>query len=124
MLASNPQELHRCFAQAFNAGDLAGLLALYEAAAVLVPEPGQNVAGIDAVRGALQQFLDLKGSIEMETIYCVESGNTALLRGKWRLHGKAPDGNPIDMAGNSIEVVQRQSDGTWRFTIDHPFGAE
>ena len=28
------------------------------------------------------------------------------------------------MCGNSIEILRRQSDGSWRFVIDHPLGAE
>jgi ketosteroid isomerase-like protein len=60
----------------------------------------------------------------MQTTYCVESGDTALLCGKWQLSGNGPDGSAVEMRGNSIEVVRRQNDGSWRFVIDHPFGAD
>jgi ketosteroid isomerase-like protein len=76
------------------------------------------------VRTALQQYLALKGTLRMETTYGVESGDTALLRGKWLLRGTGPDGQTVELRGNSIEILRRQSDGNWRFVIDHPLGAE
>jgi ketosteroid isomerase-like protein len=29
----------------------------------------------------------------------------------------------VDVQGASAEVIRRQPDGTWRYVIDHPFGA-
>jgi ketosteroid isomerase-like protein len=34
-----------------------------------------------------------------------------------------PDGKPATMTGESVEVVRRQPDGSWRAVIDLPFGA-
>ena len=99
-------------------------LALYEPTATFVPQPGHSTSGIEAVRGALQQYLALKGTLKMATTYVVESGDMALLRGKWLLQGTGPDGKPVEMGGNSIEILRRQSDGSWCFVIDHPLGAE
>ena len=124
MAVNKPEEMHARFADAFNLADLPALLALYEPSAAFAGGPGQTLTGIDAVRGALQQYLALKGTISMATTYVVESGDTALLRGKWQLQGTGPDGKPIEMRGNNVEVIRRQSDGSWRFVIDHPFGAD
>lgn len=41
----------------FNAGDLDGLVSLFEPEAVLVPAPGQVAAGSDAIREAFTGFL-------------------------------------------------------------------
>ena len=124
MAVRTPEEMHARFAEAFNAADSSALLALYEPNAAFVAQPGQTIAGIEAVRGALQQYLALKGTIKMETTYVVESGDTALLRGKWLLQGTGPDGKPVELRGNNVEVLRRQNDGTWRFVIDNPFGAD
>jgi uncharacterized protein (TIGR02246 family) len=124
MAVNKPEEIHPRFAAAFNPADLPALLAMYESHATFVAQPGRMATGIDAVRGALQQYLALKGTIKMATTYVVESGDTALLRGTWQLQGTAPDGKPVEMRGNNVEVVRRQADGSWRFVIDHPFGAE
>jgi uncharacterized protein (TIGR02246 family) len=124
MAVNKPEEMHGRFAEAFNLADLPALLTLYEPSAAFVGQPGQTLTGIEAVRGALQQYLALKGTIKMATTYVVESGDTALLRGTWLLQGKGPDGKPVEIRGNNVEVVRRQADGSWRFVIDHPFGAE
>jgi ketosteroid isomerase-like protein len=55
--------------------------------------------------------------------YAIEAGDLALLRGEWQLKGTGPDGRSLETAGNDIEVARRQADGTWRFVIDHAFGA-
>jgi uncharacterized protein (TIGR02246 family) len=123
MRASTPEDLHRVFVHAFNAGDIESVMALYEAEASLVPQPGLIVRGHGAIRQALQQFLALKGTIEMETTFVIKTGDVALLRGQWKLKGTGPDGKPVEMNGRSVEVARRRSDGTWLLAIDHPFGA-
>jgi uncharacterized protein (TIGR02246 family) len=124
MTVTRPQDLHPLFVEAFNAGDLPRLLALYEPGARLVAEPGQVLAGHEAIRNALQQFLALRGTITMDTKDVVEAGDIAMLRAKWRLNGTGPDGKPVDMQGNSVEIIRRQSDGRWLFAVDHPHGGD
>jgi len=122
-IPSDPLKTHRFFAQAFNAGDADALVAMYDPAAVLVPGPGAEAVGHDAIRAALGQFLALRGTMHMETTFALRSGDTALTRSKWRLDGTDPAGKPVVMEGNSLEVLRRQADGTWLIVIDHPFGA-
>lgn len=117
-------DAHRLFAEAFNSGDVDSIMALYEPEATLVPQPGQVVKGIHAIREALQSFLALKGRINVETKYVIRAGDIALLRAKWSLVSTGPDGKSIEMKGNSTEVVRHQPNGNWLFAIDHPFGAD
>ncbi|MGZ5269020.1 MAG: YybH family protein [Ramlibacter sp.] len=124
MAAPTPRDVQSQWAQAFNAADLEGLMALYASDACLVPQPGQPVQGHEAIRAALQNFLALGARITIDAEYVLESGDTALLRGRWQLTGKAPDGQPLDMRGTSSEVVRRQPDGGWVYLIDHPYGAD
>jgi uncharacterized protein (TIGR02246 family) len=124
MAVLTPQDLHRRFAEAFNTGDLPALLTLYERHAVLVQQSGQPISGHEAIGAAMQQFFAMRGTIDMETLYVVAAGDTALLGGRWQLNGTGADGKPIEMRGKSIEVAKRQSDGGWRFVIDSPFGGE
>jgi uncharacterized protein (TIGR02246 family) len=120
-----PVDAHRRFQEAFNAGDLEGLMALYEPDAVLVPQPGaEPVRGAQAIRAALAGFLALKGRLELGTRHVLRHGDIALLRSAWRLKGTGPDGKPVEMAHGSAEVVRRQADGSWRYIIDHPFGSD
>ena len=123
MAIGKPQDTHRVFTEAFNAGDLPALLALYEREASVVHAirsvlrwPGGNRYSLAAVPRAA-------GTIKMDTVDVTEVGEVALLRAHWRLAGTGPDGKPLEVQGHSVEVIRRQSDGNWLFVIDHPFGA-
>ena len=123
MSPTTPDDLHQHFIDAFNSGDLDAVMKLYEPDAALVSQPGQVTTGHTANRQALQQFLALKGHMDITTVYVIRSGNLALLRGEWRLTGTGPDGKRVEMSGKNVEVARRQSNGDWLFVIDHPFGA-
>ena len=125
MPARKPEDCDLLLIEALGKGDLEAALALYEPNASFVLDSGQVVTGLTAIREVMQGFLALKPKFTME-VKAVPSGdgNIALLRGKWNLSGTGPDGKPITMAGNSTEVVRRQPDGTWRFIIDNPRGAD
>lgn len=125
MPARRPEECDLLLVEALNNGDLEAALALYEPNASFVLDSGQIITGVAAIREVMQGFLALKPEFTME-VKAVQNGdeNIALLRGKWRLSGTGPDGKPMTMSGNSTEVVRRQPDGTWRFIIDNPRGAD
>lgn len=120
---TEPEHLHQHFTSAFNSGDLDAIMKLYEADAALAPQPGQVTRGLSANRQALQQFMALKGRIDIKTVYVIRAGDLALLRGEWRLIGTGPDGKPVEMNGKNVEVARRQPHGGWLFVIDHPYGA-
>jgi ketosteroid isomerase-like protein len=122
---TEPGDIQRHFAEAINSGKIDAVLALYEPGATLVvPPSGPAVTGLSAIREALERVLELKGKMVLDTTYCVQAGDVALLRGKWRLTGPGPDGESVTMEGESAEVARRQSDGGWLYVIDHPLGAE
>ena len=125
MPARTPQEAHTLFVEAFNAGDLDALFSLYEPDAVTLPGPDKPpVAGAQAIREALEGYLALKAKIELETKFVMEAAGLALLRSVWRMTGTDPEGKPFEMSHSGTEVVRRQPDGTWRYILDHPFGAD
>lgn len=114
--------IHRQFEEAFNAADLDALVALYEEDAALVPQPGTVVRGKDQIAGALQQFLDLAGTITLDTRDVVEVGDLAYLTNRWSLTGTGPDGDPFEMGAVTAEVARRQPDGGWLYVIDNAWG--
>lgn len=124
MSARTPTECDLKVIEAVNAGDLESAVALYESGAAVVSPSGETVTGIPAVREVLSSFIALKPIINIEVPLVVESGNTAVLYSKWTLNGTDETGNSVVSDGNGIEVVRRQSDGTWKFIIDNPFGLD
>ena len=125
MPAQKPEDCDFLLVEALGKGDLEAALALYEPNASFVLDSGQVVTGAAAIREVMQGFLALKPKFTME-VKAVQNGdeNIALLRGKWNLTGTGPDGKPMIMSGNSTEVVRRQPDGSWKFIIDNPRGAD
>ena len=121
MPAHKPEDMARTWEAAFNTGDVEQVMALYESDCILVPQPGQTVAGTAAVREALLGFLAVKGQIKLTSKRVLQSGDIALLNGHWDLNGTGPDGSPVSMSGDTNEVIRRQADGTWRYVIDDPY---
>jgi len=105
--AAQPEDLGRFFVQRANAGDLEGLVALYEPDAVLAVPGGAPAAGVDAIRQALRRFLDGRPTVSGESQPALRFGDLALTSTRF-------DG------GATAEVARRQPDGTWLWVIDQP----
>ena len=123
MPARTPEECDVLFERHLNAGDLDALVDLYEADATLVMTPGERQVGRAAIREALGGFIEQKAQLTLTVTQVLCAGDDlAVLYGDWHGHYTDPDGARAEVAGQSVEVVRRQADGTWRFAIDDPFG--
>ena len=120
MAAKNPEDVERLFEERVNAGDLEGVLALYEPGATLV-RPEGDVTGATAVRAFWSQTLAAKPRLQTHVTKVVRVGDDlAVLYNEWSGSMKGPDGQLMALAGKATEVVRRQADGTWRFIVDDP----
>jgi uncharacterized protein (TIGR02246 family) len=122
MTAATADAVHPLWAERLNAGDLDGLLALYEDDAAFVAGPQTVVNGRAAISEALQGFIALKPSVTLNTLLVVNGSGLALVIAKWELQGTGPDGSPVTLSGQTSDTLRRQADGTWKFAIDNPFG--
>jgi uncharacterized protein (TIGR02246 family) len=123
MPATEPEQMHGLFEQAFNAGDIDALMALYEPDAALVPQPGAIAEGPDAIRESLRWFLDRRGQISLDTKLVLRVGDLAYLANRWSLSGGTmPDGSPAELGATTAEVARLQADGTWLYVIDNAWG--
>jgi uncharacterized protein (TIGR02246 family) len=123
MPATEPEQIHDLFEQAFNAGDIESLIALYEPDAALIPQPGTVAEGTAAIRDSLQWFLDRGGQITLDTKLVLRVGDLAFLANRWSLTGGTmPDGSPAELGATTAEVARRQPDGTWLYVIDNAWG--
>ena len=123
MAAKTPEECDALFERHLNAGDLDALVDLYEPGATLLPNPGESAVGHGAIREALAAFVAVKAQIRLHVGQVTRGGeDLAMLYGDWNGHFTDPDGARVEIAGQSVEVVRRQPDGTWRFVLDDPYG--
>ncbi len=120
--ASDPQAVHRLFLARFLAGDVDGLVSLFEPTGTFVPEPGKPVSGHAAIHEALAGFLALKPAFTMESRLLAHTDDVAQLASIWTLTARLPDGNALDLAGIGTEIVRKQADGRWLLVIDNPWG--
>ena len=115
MPAYSPAEIHSLFRNAFNAGDVRSLIALYEPNAVLIAG-GTRVIGREDIGEAFQGLLTQRGEMTLETGLVVESPEgLAVLHGSWRVEPPANSGAAATQ-GVSTEVVRKQADGDRKST--------
>lgn len=124
MTLTEADEIYAEFARHFNAGDVEGLLSLYEPDAVFVRGPGDEVSGHAAIRAALQAFLAVGGTISFRARHAVQNGDLVLLSNDYTLVGRDAQGAPLTLTGRTSEVLRRQPDGRWLYVIDHPAGGQ
>ena len=118
-LPRTAQDAHKTLAAAFNTGDVDTVLSMYDFNGIIVPEPGKPVSGKEKFVEAIKAILSIKGKMEINTVYCLQTGDVAVGRSEWNIK----DGNEVKISAKGIEVMKQQTDGTWKIVIDHAFGA-
>lgn len=108
--ALKPEDLTRLFVERANAGDAAGLAALYDEEAVMAYPPGSTTVGREAIRRLWEKVLSNGPHFEPEEpLPTLVFGDIALTA--------TP---PKDGSGARAQVVKRQADGSWLRIIDQP----
>jgi enoyl-CoA hydratase len=120
ILIDDPAQLGRLFAERASAGDLDGMLALYEDGATFIGPDGASASGRDAIRGRLENLLAMKPDITPTSSQVVIGGDIALMSHGWRMTLGAGEGEQAGVDGESTEVARRQDGGGWLYAIDHP----
>ena len=111
------------FAAAFHERKVESLLKLYEPDAVVIDKDGAEHRGHEAIARELAGLVALGGKMTSTNRYTLVQGDLALLSAAWSVEGKGADGAALTVSGRSSEVARRQSDGSWLYVLDHPFGA-
>jgi len=108
-LAMRPEDLARFFVARANAGDVDGLVALYERDAVLALPDGRRAEGRVAIRAFYQRLLADRPK------FAAGDQQPALRNGDLALPSTR-----LASGGATAEVAHRQADGTWLWLIDQP----
>ena len=119
-----PEEVLNSVTEGINAGDLDSLMTLYEPLACFASQPGQLAKSPAGIRESLRGFIDMNGKLDLKVKRVLRASDLALVTTEWSFSGTGPDGNPVNMAAKSADVLRHQADGTWRFVIDNPWGTE
>ena len=105
--ARDPNDLEKFFVERVNAGDVEGLVALYEANATLALGGGDVFVGLDQIREYFVEFLatrpQLTPSVQAPAL---RSGNLALTSSR------------LDNGDVTAEVARQQPDGNWLWVVD------
>ena len=105
--ARDPQELEQLLVARQRAGDVDGMLALFEAGAVIDVGEGQLICGRGAIRAFYVELVATGRKFELGV------QQPALISGDLALTStRLPDGSV------TAEVARRQADGTWLWAID------
>jgi len=119
-LATKPEDLNRLFLERANAGDVEGVVALYEPDAVLVVQGGQVITGTQALRQMYMQLFSTEPTFAGENRAAIRNGDLALTSTQFTTHSLDSDGKPVMMKSATTEVARCQADGTWLWVIDQP----
>jgi uncharacterized protein (TIGR02246 family) len=123
MTAGTPEDIDRLFAERMAAGDVDGVVALYEAGGVLVSPEGVATSGAAAIRTALVRLAAMRPRMTMNIVRVARTaGDLAVVYNDWKLSAVDAEGRPVTMEGKAVEVSRRQQDGSWLFVLDDPFG--
>jgi len=119
-LPYKPEDWPRVFEQHLNAGDLDAVLTLYEPEAHFVTGSGETLVGHDAIRKALGALIDAKTHFQSRVARSETLGEVAQLYTDFEGTRVDESGNTVSVRNNAIEVLRRQSDGSWKLIMGDP----
>jgi ketosteroid isomerase-like protein len=108
--ASKPEDVTQLIVERLNAGDAAGVAALYEPHAVMAYPADQPTTGREAIQAICQRMVDAGIKFAIETpLPTVRFEALALTSTR-----------SADNTGVRVQVLRRQPDGSWLRIIDRP----
>ena len=106
-LAKEPNDLARFFVERADAGDLEGIVALFEPDAVMTGPDGGDITGHDAIRAKYAAVLARRPQFSLGNQQQAMIHGDLALTSTW-----------FDDGGAAAEVARRQPDGSWLWLID------
>jgi uncharacterized protein (TIGR02246 family) len=124
IVPTRPEELHPALTAAYNAGDLEGMLALYDPQATFVIKPGRVTDGPAELRTALRRLIETRGRLTVRPDSFVRSHDVVLVLGNYTHTGHRRTGTPFAIESRFADVLRRQADGRWLIAVDNGFNAQ
>jgi ketosteroid isomerase-like protein len=108
-VATEPNDLGRYFIERANAGDVDGLVALYEPDAVLAFPPGNLATGHAEIRKVFEEF------VAAAPVLTPGRQHPALVSDDLALTVST-----LTTGELTVEIARRQADGSWLWAVDQP----
>lgn len=115
----------RAAAEAYQAAatakDAAGVVAMYDASALMIPPNGDLVEGLDGVRGYRFGFISTPGvslDFELVRVEVAESGDIGWSFAVGDITIERPDGSTGHDVVRDFHTWRRQPDGSWKVVVD------
>jgi uncharacterized protein (TIGR02246 family) len=121
MSARKPEEWPSVFDQKLNAGDLEGMIALYEVGAAFVRDSSELVVDRDNVRHELADLVRKRPQFESKVEQCVMVDDIALLYTNFSVTMPGSE-KPVETMFRAVEILRRQQDGSWKLIVGDPNG--
>ncbi len=124
MTVQEASKFPNAFDQALNAGDLEGLVSLYDERATIRTADSRVEQGLAAVRVEMEDLIASKATLVNTARHTLQSGDTALIVVDWNLVFSTPDGQRIERRGTATNVLKKDPDRGWRLLVANPQGTE
>jgi uncharacterized protein (TIGR02246 family) len=122
MACHAPEDWPRLFEEHLNAGDLDGVIALYEAGATFVQRSGDTLVGRDRIRQVIAGLIATRTRLQSRVLRAVTVDDIAVLYSDFVGVTVDESGGHVDVGHHAIEVLRRQPDGTWMLIVGDPNG--
>ena len=105
--ANDPNDLEKYFVERANAGDVEGLVALYEPNAIVAGDDGEIAIGLNQIREFFIKFLADRPQLDPSTqAAALRSGDLALTSSR------------LSNGDITAEIARRRPDGSWLWVVD------
>lgn len=107
------------FEAAYNAGDAAGVAALYTEDGAVLPPDAPRIDGREGIQAMWQGFIDAGvTALDLATVELSAAGDAASEVGTYALQVPDGKGGKTTLTGKYIVLWQRGADGVWRLRRD------
>jgi ketosteroid isomerase-like protein len=121
VLARNPQDSTRAFADFITRGDLDAAAHCFTKDACLLTPDATTIRGREEIRPILRQLIASEARIEVQESSIVLAGEVALGSERWVISSAGSDGEPFRRALTPTMVL-RQLEGVWKLAVAMPWG--
>jgi uncharacterized protein (TIGR02246 family) len=123
-LPNKPEDWPRQFEQHLNAGDIDGVMSLYEPEARFVTRTGETLVGRDAIRKVLSALIEQKTQFRSRVVRSTTVGDVAQSYTDFEGTMLSNSGKTVRVRNNAIEILRRQPDGSWKLIMGDLIGRE